>query len=88
MKMDLTEHMVRLIGMMADKPFDAAAQAEYGAVVDKKLPGLNWAKPGEPCHSGMRCLKDYEYLDLVTAEFEDAAKGARNLRSSAPFITL
>jgi len=75
MKMDLTEHMVRVIGMMKDKPFDEKAKEEYGDVVDKKLPGLNWAKPGEACHSGMRCLKDYEYEDLVTAEFEDAAKG-------------
>lgn len=72
--MDLTEHMVRVIGMMADMPFDAEAKAKYSAVVDKKLPGLNWAKPGTPCNSGMMCLKDYQYDDLVVAEFEDAAK--------------
>jgi len=75
MKMDLTEHMARVIGMLADTPLDQEAVAKFSLVVDKKLPGLNWAKPGTPCNSGMRCLKDYEYKDLVTAEFEDAAKG-------------
>jgi len=75
MKMDLTEHMVRVIGHLADSPFDDEAKAKYGAIVDKKLPGLKWSKPGESCDSGYHCLKDYEYMDLVTAEFEDAMKG-------------
>jgi len=85
MKMDLTEHMVRVIGMLADMPFDDEAKAKYGGIVDAKLPGLNWAKPGAACNSGMRCLKDYEYMDLVTAEFEDAAKGPleRNFPTSS-----
>jgi len=75
MKMDLTEHMVRVIGHLADSPLDEEARVKYAAVVDGKLSGLKWSKPDAPCSSGFRCLKDYEYEDLITAEFEDANKG-------------
>jgi len=84
LKMDLTEHMTRVIGMMADAPID---KVKYGAVVDGKLPGLNWKKPGEACDagSGSRCLTPIEYEDLIYAEFEDVNKGTleRNFPSCA-----
>jgi hypothetical protein len=82
LKMDLTDHMTRVIGMMADAPMD---EEKYSAVVDKKLPALKWAKPGSCTSESIRCLKDYEYMDLVRAEFEDANKGPleRNFPSAA-----